>query len=390
MTKRLIALVTVGRSDYSIYKPILRALATRNDLRYGLMVSGGHLSAEQGSTINAIETDGEPVLERIPMLLDTDDPPSIAASMGLGTTGFGRALGRVQPDIVVILGDRFEMHAAAAATVPFAIPVAHLHGGEITEGAIDERFRHSLTKLSHLHFVSTEAAARRIIQMGEEPWRVVRSGAPALDNLREVPLLDRGEFFERLDWPDPGVFLLVTYHPVTLEPDREEWQIEQLLSALKHSAKPVLFTLANADTGGRKINAALRAFVEQTRNATLVPNLGEALYFSAMAHAAAMVGNSSSGIIEAASFGLPVVNIGTRQAGRERACNVIDCGNTTQEIAAALERALDPAFRASLLGMENPYGDGGAADRIVRMLAEVSLDDRLLRKRFVDLKVGES
>jgi UDP-hydrolysing UDP-N-acetyl-D-glucosamine 2-epimerase len=390
MTNRLIALVTVGRSDYSIYKPILRALAARNDLRYGLLVSGGHLSAEQGSTVRNIETDGEPILERIPMLLDADDPPSIAASMGLGTTGFGRALGRVRPHILVVLGDRFEMHAAAAAAVPFAIPIAHLHGGEITEGAIDERFRHSLTKLSHLHFVSTEPAARRIIQMGEESWRVVRSGAPGLDNLREVSLLDRSEFFARLGWPDPGFFFLVTYHPVTLEPDREEWQIEQLLAALKQNAQPVLFTLANADTGGRKINAAVRAFVEQFPNAKLVPNLGAELYFSAMTHAGAMVGNSSSGIIEAASFGLPVVNVGIRQAGRERARNVIDCGNSTQEIAAALERALDPAFRPSLSGMENPYGDGRAADRIVRSLAEMPLDDRLLRKRFIDVGIAGS
>jgi UDP-hydrolysing UDP-N-acetyl-D-glucosamine 2-epimerase len=389
MTDRLIALVTVGRSDYGIYKPILRALAARRGVRYGLLVSGGHLAPDQGLTVSQIETDGEPVLERVPLEPEADDPVSIASAMGRGTAGFAKALARVAPQLLVVLGDRFEMHAAAAAAAPFPMPIAHVHGGEVTEGAIDDRLRHSLTKLSHVHFVATQAAAARVLQMGEEAWRVVRSGAPSLDNLREVPVLDRAELFARLGRPDPGAFLLVTYHPVTLEPGREGWQIDELLAVLRESGKAVIFTLANADAGGRKINAAVRAFVDEVPNALLVPSFGQQLYFSAMAHAAAMVGNSSSGIIEAASFGLPVVNIGTRQAGRERAGNVIDCGNPRKEISAALVRALDPRFRASLSGMENPYGDGRAAERIVKTLAELPLDDRLLRKRFVDLKAAD-
>jgi UDP-hydrolysing UDP-N-acetyl-D-glucosamine 2-epimerase len=386
MTGRLIAIITVGRSDYSIYKPILHAIAARGDLQYGLVVSGGHLSADQDRTVTLIESEDEPILARVPMLLAADDPHSIATAIGVGTIGFGEVFARVRPDFVLVLGDRFEMHAAAVAAVPFGIPVAHVHGGEITEGAIDEQFRHSLTKLSHLHFVSTYSAAKRVVQMGEEEWRVVRAGAPSLDNLRNIQPLGRKAFFSQICWADPGPFLLVTYHPVTFQPNREESQIAEVLKALGGCGMPLLFTLANADAGGRRINDAIRAFVERTEEAKLVSNLGD-LYFSAMAHAAAMVGNSSSGIIEAASFGLPVVNVGIRQAGRERGKNVIDCGNSRSEIAGALAHALDPEFRSSLSERQNIYGDGHAAEGIVDALANTPINERLLRKRFIDRAV---
>lgn len=390
MAERLIALATVGRSDYSIYKPILRVLARCHDVQYGLLVSGGHLSPEQGLTVRQIEEEGEPILDRVPMLLAADDPPSIAIGMGLGSIGFAQALSRIKPHLLVVLGDRSEMHAAASAAVPLTIPIAHIHGGEITEGAIDDRFRHSITKLSHLHFVSTEKAAVRVVQMGEEPWRVIYSGAPSLDNLSEVPPLDRATFFARLDWKDPGEFILATYHPVTMEPGHEGWQINELLEALSSFGKPVLFTLANADAGGHTINAAVNSFVAQTTNARLIPNLGNELYFSAMAHAAAMVGNSSSGIVEAASFALPVANIGIRQRGRERGPNVVDSDNGRAAILATLTQICDPKFRSSLIGMKNIYGDGQASHRIVDKLRTIPIDELLLRKRFFDAEIQRS
>jgi len=300
-------------------------------------------------------------------------------------SGFADALAELRPDLIVVLGDRFEIFAAVAAALVARIPVAHLHGGEKTEGAFDEALRHSITKLSHLHFPSTQEYAARIIQMGEEPWRVTVSGAPSLDNLASVGLLSCSElerkFDLKLDYPP----LLVTYHPVSLEFEDHERQIANFLGALEPIAAPVVFTMPNADTGGRALLRRIQEFVAGHPNAFYVENLGTQAYFSLMKIAAAMAGNSSSGIIEAASFQLPVVNVGNRQAGRVRERNVIDTGYAQSEIEQALRTALGPEFRASLQDLTNPYGDGHAAEVIVRRLKEQTLDDRLLTKRFHDL-----
>lgn len=379
---RTIGVVTVSRSDYGIYLPILRRIQTDPDLNLHLIAAGMHLSPEFGLTVRSIEADGFEVRDRVEMLLSSDTPEAIAKAMGLGAIGFAQAYARVRPDILLVLGDRFEMHAAALAALPFKIPMAHTHGGELTEGAIDNALRHSMTKLSHLHFVATEVYAQRLIQMGEEPWRVTVSGAPSLDNLRTVKLLTRAElgarFGVRLD-TDP---LLVTYHPVTLEYEQTEWQMEELLEALQAFDIPVVFTMPNADPGGRLILQMIREFVRDRPTARLVENLGTQAYFSMMACAAAMVGNSSSGIIEAPSFGLPVVNIGSRQAGRIRAKNVIDVGYSRGEIVEGIRRTVASEFRATLKGLANPYGDGHAAERIVGVLRTVQLDEKLLVKRF--------
>jgi UDP-hydrolysing UDP-N-acetyl-D-glucosamine 2-epimerase len=344
-----------------------------------------HLSPEFGLTIREIEADGFPIGERVEMLLSSDTPEGIAKSMGLGTMGFAQAYGRCRPDILLVVGDRFEMHAAALAALPFKIPVAHIHGGEITEGAIDDALRHSITKLSHLHFVSTREYANRVIQMGEEPWRVVVSGSPALDNLRTLTLLKPEELAARFGLSLNQAPLLVTFHPVTLEYEDTDWQVSELLEALRPFDLPVVFTAPNADTSGRVIARKIEDFVKDHPSAWIVPNLGTLGYLSMMRCAAAMVGNSSSGIVEAPSFELPVVNIGSRQRGRVRAPNVIDVGYGATEIAGAVERALCPAFRASLAGLTNPYGDGRAAECIVRVLRETPLGDKLLVKRFHDL-----
>ena len=381
---RTIAAVTVGRSDYGIFLPVLRKIQAERDLRLSLIVAGMHLSPEFGLTCNDIEGDGFEISERVEMLLSSDTPEAIAKSMGLGTMGFAQAYARLRPDIVLVVGDRFEMHSAALAALPFTIPVAHIHGGEITQGAMDDALRHSITKLSHLHFVATEEYRSRVVQMGEEPWRVIVSGAPGLDNLANIDFLDRDELEVELGMSLKQGCLLVTYHPVTLEYLQTEWQVGELLEALKDCGFPLVFTKPNADTGGRIITRMLEDFVETNPHTRLVDNLGTRKYLSLMAQASAMVGNSSSGIIEAPSLGLPVVNIGTRQQGRVRGSNVIDVGYPRDEILAGVHQALQEDFRERA-GMEaNPYQHGPAADTIVSHLKSINLDDRLIQKRFYD------
>ncbi len=380
---RTIGVVTVGRSDYGIYLPVLWKLQAAEECHLQLMVSGMHLSPEFGLTVQAIESDGFPIVERVEMLLSSDSPEGIAKAIGLGVIGFAQAYGRCQPDILVVLGDRFEMYAAALAALPFKIPVAHIHGGELTQGAMDDSLRHSITKLSHLHFVATEEYARRVRQMGEEPWRVIVSGAPALDGMQECAA-SRPELESSfgLDMTVPPI--LVTYHPVSLEYEQTAWQVKQLLAALERAALPIVFTAPNADVAGRTVAALIREFVTTHPIARYVATLGRSGYFGLMRHAVAMVGNSSSGIIEAPSFQLPVVNVGTRQQGRVRAVNVIDVGYEAEAISAALARAVSPEFRHTLAGIQNPYGDGHAAERIAGALTEVRLDNAMIMKRFCD------
>lgn len=382
---RTVAVVTTSRADFGIYRPLLRLILSSDDLRLHLMVSGSHLSPDLGWTVSEIEDEGIPIGDRVEMLLASDTPAGIAASMGLGVIGFAHAFQRFRPDILVVLGDRFEMHAAALAALPFAIPVAHVGGGELTAGAIDESLRHSMTKLAHLHFPATQEYGRRIVQMGEEPWRVTVSGALSLDNLRDFRPLPLDEFARLVGMPlFPRGFLLVTFHPVTLEYQQAGSQTEELLAALSQSGLPAVITLPNADTAGSEVRRRMLAYARQRTDVVAVENLGTRAYFTAMSFAAAMVGNSSSGIVEAPSFGLPVVNIGTRQQGRTRAANVLDVGYGREEITAAIARAITPEFRTALRGLVNPHGDGHGAGRIVARLSAVPLDSRLIQKRFHD------
>jgi len=382
---RTIGVVTVARSDYGIYLPILRAIEADAELNLHLIVSGTHLSSDFGMTVDAIEADGFHVSQRVEMSLSSDTPESVAKSMGLGVGGFAQAYAGAQPDLLLVLGDRFEMHAAALAALPFKIPVAHIHGGEITEGAIDDALRHSMTKLSHLHFVSTAEYGRRVEQLGEESWRITVCGAPSLDNLRSIELLDRNELESLLGLSLDPPPLLVTYQPVTLEYEQTNWQVQELLDALAQGGCPILFTSPNSDTHGHVIKEMISEFVKRNPAAYLVNNLGTQNYFSLMAMAAAMVGNSSSGIIEAASFCLPVVNIGSRQKGRLRTGNIIDVGYGKDEISEGIQKALSAEFRDRVAGITTPYGDGHAAEIIVGALKAVDLNDRLVTKRFVDL-----
>lgn len=380
-------MVSVARSDYGLYHPVLTLLAEAAELELRLFVSGMHLAAEFGNTIEDIEADGFPIAERVEMLEEGDSAEATARSMGRGLAGFAEAFTRSRPDLLLVLGDRFEMFAAVAAALPARIPVAHLHGGETSEGAMDEAFRHSITKMSHIHMVATEAYRRRVIQLGEEPWRVSVTGAPGLDNIRSLDRLSRRDLETRLDLDLSQPPLLVTFHPTTLSGQDPGWQARELIAALRAANRPTVITFPNADSGARAIISEIEAFAASSPNVVAVRNLGSQAYLSLMSEAAAMVGNSSSGIIEAASFELPVVDIGDRQRGRLHGSNVIHTGHARQEIGAGIDQALGAEFRASLAGIENPYGDGHAAPRIVERLREVEINDDLLLKRFHSVTV---
>jgi UDP-hydrolysing UDP-N-acetyl-D-glucosamine 2-epimerase len=382
--------VTTSRADYGIYKPLLEEIRKSAGLDLRLLVSGMHLSPAHGFTVRGIEEDGFAIAERIEMLLSSDTPQGVSKSMGVGVLGFAQAFERWRPDILMVLGDRFEMHAAALAALPFRIPVAHLSGGELTEGAIDDSLRHSLTKLSHLHFPSTAEYARRIVQLGEEPWRVVVAGEPSLDQLSTMQLLTRPELEERFSLHLGRPFVLVTFHPVTLEYDQAEYHITELLAAIENSGVPAIFTVPNADTGNHVIRKRIQDFVTGHSDSRLVDNFGIHAYFSMMRLAAAVMGNSSSGIVEAASFELPVLNVGTRQNGRTRARNVIDTGYDREEISRGLAKALSAEFRLNLRGLVNPYGSGVASQIITKRLLEVELGDGLIRKKFYNVPEGQA
>lgn len=379
---RTVGLVSVARSDYGIYLPLLRRLKVDEGLRYHLIVSGMHLSPEFGMTVRVIEEDGFEIGDRIEMLLSSDSSAGIAKSIGLGIIGFAQSFSMIRPDILVVSGDRFEMYSAALAALPFKIPVAHLHGGELTLGAIDDSLRHSLTKLSHLHFVSTDEYGKRVIQMGEEPWRVTVCGAPSLENLQTINLLSVEELESRYGFSLARAPVLVTFHPVTLEFEDTEKQVCELLAGLQDLDLPLIFSAPNADTQGRTVMRLFQEFVRNSSSAWISSSLGTQVYFSLMALSAVMIGNSSSGIIEAASFKLPVVNIGTRQGGRVKPRNVIDVACDRRAIREGIRKALDPAFIQGLQDLTNPYDHGAASCTILEQLKAVTLDDRLLVKHF--------
>lgn len=387
---RKVAVVTVSRSDYGILTPVMKEISSHDDLQMAVIAAGMHLAQEHGLTVRDVEKDGWPVAARVAMTPLSDTGAGMALAIGAGVTGFANALARCSPDILVLLGDRFETLAAAVGAAPQKIPIAHIHGGEATFGALDDAFRHAISKLSHLHFTSTHQYGERLKQMGEEDWRIIVSGAPGLDNLRRLELPGRDgleALLGRTLLPPP---LLVTFHPETVGDVDLKQQMDALLSALKAVDMPVIFTAPNADTGGRYIAARIQEFVQGYKTASLVANLGSQAYFGLMEHACAMVGNSSSGLIEAPSFELPVVNIGCRQEGRLRTFNVVDVPIAASDIAEAIRRVTSAEFASKMAGMSNPYGDGHAARIITERLASVPLDNRLLMKRFVDRTVDST
>ena len=382
---RTIGAVTTSRADYSSLLPVLRAIDANPELQLQLFVGGMHLAPEFGLTVKEIEADGFEITDRIDMRVASDTPQDIAKSMGHGVIAVTDALDRFRPDIILIVGDRFELLAVASAALPLRIPVAHVSGGDVTEGAIDNQVRHAITKMSHVHFLDMEAHGRRLLQMGEEPSRVRVTGDPALDLIDQINFMGRAELSEFLGMELISPIIMVSFHPTTLGENDVAGEIDALLSALDGVKATQVFTYPNADAHNRTISDRIREFVASRPDAGFFFSLGQVRYYSMLAIADLMAGNSSSGIFEAPSFRLPVVNVGDRQRGRTRAKNVIDVTANADAIRAGIQCGLEPSFRASLGDMQNPYGDGKAAPRIVDTLKAIKLGPGFLQKPFVDL-----
>jgi len=384
---RKIAVITGTRAEYGLLYWVTKEIHETPELELQLIVTGMHLSPEFGLTVREIEKDGFPIVERVEMLLSSDTEVAITTSMGLGMIGFAKTYDRLKPDIVLVLGDRFEISAAVSAAAPFGIPVAHIHGGESTEGVMDELFRHAITKMSSIHFTSTPKYAERIIQMGEQPERVFCFGAPGLDSIHKLKLLEKQELANELKLPVERQWGVLTYHPVTHENNSGRNHVETLLNVVEGFSELYwILTLPNADTGSRAIIKVVEKFVHNNSGmACLFSSLGQLRYLSLLKNAAIMVGNSSSGLIEAPSLELPVVNIGDRQKGRIRAANVIDVPVCDQnEIETALNKAVSKDFKESIKGLKNPYGEGHTSEKIVEILRTVSLSN-LSKKEFCEL-----
>lgn len=383
MAKRKICVVTGSRAEYGLLYWPMKEIQADPGLELQLIVTGMHLSPEFGLSYRAIEADSFIIDAKVEMLLSSDTPVGIAKSIGLGTIGMADALARLKPEILLLLGDRYEILAAAQAALVARIPVAHIAGGDTTEGAFDEAIRHSITKMSHLHFVTNEDAARRVRQLGENPAYVFNVGSPGLDNITRLKLMDRKDMERDLGFSFKKKNLLVTFHPVTLELQSAETQFQALLSALDGLGEEVgiIFTKPNADTGGRSIIRLIDGYTTTHVNAHAYASLGQLRYLSVMSQVDAVVGNSSSGLYEAPSFKKPTVNIGDRQKGRLQASSVINCTPTVSEITEAIAKALAADCSAAV----NPYGDGQSAIRIRDGLKNIAEPEALLKKHFFDL-----
>lgn len=384
--KRKICILTGSRAEYGLLRWVMEGIKAADELQLQILATGMHLSPEFGLTYNEIEKDGFVIDRKVEMLLSSDTSTGLTKSMGLGIIGFADALNELKPDIVVGLGDRFELFAAAAAAMAACIPIAHIHGGEASEGAIDEAIRHSITKMSHLHFVAAKPYQNRVIQLGENPERVFLVGGLGIDNIKKITLLTRSELEDSLDFKLGEKNLLITFHPATLENSTTSTdQMSALLNALHRlDNTQLIFTLPNADTHGRALIEMVQHFVSQHPNARAYTSLGQLRYLSCIQYVDGVIGNSSSGLIEVPSFNKGTVNIGDRQRGRLKAASIIDCEPDILSVTAAIERLYSSSFQATLDNVYNPYGQGGASEKIVQVLKDYPLDS-ILKKSFYDL-----
>ena len=374
--------MTGTRAEYGLLRWVMDGIRQTPNLMLQTIATGMHLSPEFGLTYRDIEQDGFVIDYRVEMLLSSDTPIGLAKSMGLGLIGFGDALAALKPDLMVVLGDRFEIFSAVAAALVARIPVAHLHGGETTEGAFDDAIRHAITKMSHLHFVAAEVYRDRVLQLGEPPERVFCVGGLGVDAIKRLKLLGRSELENSLGFKLGQRSLLVTFHPVTLEQATAREQMVELLAALDRLSEiQLIFTMPNADTEGRLLFQLIENFVVSHANARVYTSLGQLRYLSCLAQVDGVVGNSSSGLLEAPSFQIGTVNIGDRQRGRLKANSVIDCLPNRQAITQAIEQLYTPEFELALKTVKNPYGTGGASERVVKTISSFPLDN-LLKKSF--------
>ena len=385
--KRTICVVTGTRAEYGLLRWVIDKIVKSSEFELQLIVTGTHLSPEFGLTVNEIEADGYKVNYKVEMLLSSDTAVGVTKSMGLGLISFADAFAGLQPDLLLLLGDRFEAFAAASAALIAQIPIAHLHGGEITEGAVDDAFRHSITKMSHFHFVACEDYRRRVVQLGEDASNVFCVGGLGVDAISRIKLLDRRALEDSIDFGLLPRNLLITFHPVTLEKNTAACQVDELLKSLGALADTgLIFTMPNADTQGRIVFEKIDAFCRANPNAKAFTSLGQLRYFTCLSQVDAVIGNSSSGLLEAPSFKKATVNIGDRQKGRLKASSVIDCLPESDSISAAIEKVYSPSFQAVLKTAFNPYGEAGASDKIVAILSQKSFEG-ILKKAFVDLAV---
>ncbi len=383
---RKICIITGTRAEYGLLYWLMKEIQADMDLQLQLIATGMHLSPEFGLTYRIIEADGFSIDEKVEMLLSSDTQVGIAKSIGIGVIGFADALARLHPDVVVALGDRYEILAVVQAALVARIPVAHIHGGETTQGAIDESIRHAITKMSHIHFVAAEPYRLRVIQLGEQPNRVFDVGAPGLDNIKRLKLLDRVEFEQSIGFKLGTVNFLVTYHPATLGATSPRDAMLELITALEQFPDArIIFTKPNSDTNGRIIGDLIDDYARDNSERVVVfTSMGQVRYLSALQHVDAVIGNSSSGIIEAPAFKIPTVNIGDRQTGRLKAISVVDCDEKADAISACIRKVLAPEFSEVLKSVKSLYGGGKAAEKIIKILKSTSLDG-LVTKRFYDL-----
>ncbi len=388
--RRKICVVTGTRAEYGLLKGIMARIQESDFSELQIIVTGTHLVEEFGNTVRQIETDGFVVSKKIEMLLASDSAVSVSKSMALAQIGFAEVYEELSPDIILLLGDRYEILAAASAALISRRPLAHIHGGEVTEGAMDESIRHAITKMAHIHFSSTQEYRNRIIQMGENPDNVFHVGAPGLDHINNLSLLNLAELSASLDYTLDKPFAVVTYHPVTLPNQSNLETLNSLLDALgQFSNMQFIITYPNADTFGRQLIDRLKEFGAQNEHVLLVPSLGLLKYLSAVKNSKFVIGNSSSGIIEVPSLGRPSVNIGDRQKGRISAESVIHCGENIKSITAAIKEAISDDFQKQVSTVVNPYAKGNAADQIFQRLLKVDLEN-IIRKPFFDLPINRT
>jgi len=389
--KKKIAVVTATRAEYGLLRPVIRKLRKSEHFQMQLVVTGMHLSTEFGSTYKEIEQDGESVDHKIEILLSSDTAVAMSKTMGLAIISFSEYFENQKPDAVLVLGDRYETLAVCCAAMNARIPIVHMHGGEATEGLIDEAIRHAITKMSYLHMASTEQYRRRIIQMGEQPGRVFNVGATGVENALHVNLMTKEELEKSLECVLGRPYAVVTFHPVTLENNTAKQQMQELLAAMDdHPEYIYVCTKANADAGGRQINFLLDEYAKKMENVYVYESLGTCRYLSALKYADVVIGNSSSGIVEVPSFGIPTINIGDRQKGRIQADSIINCQPDRQEISESIRKAQTASFRRIARDTINPYGDGHTSEAIMDILYEQLIQRSPdLKKKFFDLDFGE-
>ncbi len=381
-----ISVITGTRAEYSLLKPLIKLFHLSSDFELQLIVTGMHLSPEFGLTINEILNDDLPIIRKVENLLSSDSSIGISKSIALGIISFSEIFDNLKPDLILILGDRFEIFSAACAAMAGCFPLAHIHGGEATEGLIDEAIRHSITKMSHYHFVSTEEYKKRVIQLGEQPCRVFNVGALGIENIKKTKFLEKNELELELDFKFAERNLLITFHPETLEPERCEIHMNNLLKALKKLKNTnLIFTYPNADTSGRKIIKLIKTFCEDNKNAKAFVSLGQQKYFSCLRYVDAVVGNSSSGLIEVPSFGKGTINIGNRQLGRLKSLSVVDCKPNTSDILKSIDYIYSEDFQNKLKNAVSPYGDGNTSTVIFKLIKSFEFKD-ILKKKFYDIK----